>query len=360
MSALNWKPFVYGGLASIVAEFGTFPVDLTKTRLQVQGQSTDARFREVRYRGMFHALFRICREEGGRALYSGIAPALLRQASYGTIKIGIYQSLKRLFVDRMEDETLLINVICGVVSGVISSALANPTDVLKIRMQAQGSLFQGGMIGSFIDIYQQEGTRGLWRGVVPTAQRAAIVVGVELPVYDITKKHLILSGLMGDTIFAHFVSSFTCGLAGAIASNPVDVVRTRMMNQRAIVGSTELYKGTLDGLVKTWKSEGFFALYKGFWPNWLRLGPWNIIHQGKGSPKVSLGKQEVEDFTGSTMAKFIKLPQEWGQSMTDKLSLDMACVMDPGVPEIQRAVQGQLQDRERLFGAVASHFCMDP
>ncbi|OXB57142.1 hypothetical protein ASZ78_000543 [Callipepla squamata] len=231
MSALNWKPFVYGGLASIVAEFGTFPVDLTKTRLQVQGQSADARFREVRYRGMFHALFRICREEGGRALYSGIAPALLRQASYGTIKIGIYQSLKRLFVERLEellacsvqpvdllfaslgsdflfliaDETLLINVICGVVSGVISSALANPTDVLKIRMQAQGSLFQGGMIGSFIDIYQQEGTRGLWRGVVPTAQRAAIVVGVELPVYDITKKHLILSGLMGDTIFTHFV-----------------------------------------------------------------------------------------------------------------------------------------------------------
>ncbi|XP_070614421.1 brain mitochondrial carrier protein 1 isoform X2 [Erythrolamprus reginae] len=303
MSVLSWKPFVYGGLASLVAEFGTFPVDLTKTRLQVQGQSIDSRFREIKYRGMFHALFRISREEGILALYSGIAPALLRQASYGTIKIGIYQSLKRLFVNRLEgpgqrvtrslwrvlrvlscvmffliaDETLLINVICGVISGVISSALANPTDVLKIRMQAQGSLFQGGMIGSFIDIYQQEGTRGLWRGVVPTAQRAAIVVGVELPVYDITKKHLILSGLMGDTILTHFISSFTCGLAGAIASNPVDVVRTRMMNQRAIVGSVELYRGTMDGLVKTWKSEGFFALYKGFWPNWLRLGPWNII-----------------------------------------------------------------------------------
>ncbi|XP_068930163.1 brain mitochondrial carrier protein 1 isoform X2 [Petaurus breviceps papuanus] len=226
---------------------------------------------------MFHALFRIYREEGILALYSGIAPALLRQASYGTIKIGIYQSLKRLFVDRLEDETLLINMICGVVSGVISSTIANPTDVLKIRMQAQGSLFQGGMIGSFIDIYQQEGTRGLWRGVVPTAQRAAIVVGVELPVYDITKKHLIMSGLLGDTIITHFVSSFSCGLAGALASNPVDVVRTRMMNQRAIVGNVELYKGTLDGLLKTWKSEGFFALYKGFWPNWLRLGPWNII-----------------------------------------------------------------------------------
>uniref|UniRef100_A0A4W6FMA8 Solute carrier family 25 member 14 n=1 Tax=Lates calcarifer TaxID=8187 RepID=A0A4W6FMA8_LATCA len=209
MTNLNWKPFIYGGMASIVAEFGTFPIDLTKTRLQVQGQS---QYTEVRYRGMFHALFRIGKEEGIRALYSGISPALLRQASYGTIKIGTYNSLKRLFVSRPEDETMVLNVFCGVVSGVLSSSLANPTDVLKIRMQAQGSLLQGSMMSNFINIYQTEGTRGLWRGVIPTAQRAAIVVGVELPVYDITKKHLLRSGLMGDTILAHFMSLEAEGL----------------------------------------------------------------------------------------------------------------------------------------------------
>ncbi|GAB1302759.1 Brain mitochondrial carrier protein 1 [Apodemus speciosus] len=308
MSGLNWKPFVYGGLASIVAEFGTFPVDLTKTRLQVQGQSIDVRFKEIKYRGMFHALFRIYKEEGILALYSGIAPALLRQASYGTIKIGIYQSLKRLFVERLEDETLLINMICGVVSGVISSTIANPTDVLKnraslnnslgcpgtcsvdqIRMQAQGSLFQGSMIGSFIDIYQQEGTRGLWRqillGVVPTAQRAAIVVGVELPVYDITKKHLIVSGMLGDTILTHFVSSFTCGLAGALASNPVDVVRTRMMNQRAIVGHVDLYKGTLDGILKACGSmRDFLHSIKDFGQTGFDLDPGTSLTSGLAGP----------------------------------------------------------------------------
>lgn len=145
-------------------------------------------------------------------------------------------------------------------------------------MQAQSSTIQGGMIGNFVNIYQQEGARGLWKGVSLTAQRAAIVVGVELPVYDLTKKHLILSGLMGDTVYTHFLSSFTCGLAGALASNPVDVVRTRMMNQRVLRdGTCSGYTGTLDCLLQTWKNEGFFALYKGFWPNWLRLGPWNII-----------------------------------------------------------------------------------
>lgn len=128
----------------------------------------------------------------------------------------------------------------------------------QIRMQAQGSLLQGSMMSNFINIYQTEGTRGLWRvsafitsclslrhqwwdfkacvaigclnislafqllgfsflscfqGVIPTAQRAAIVVGVELPVYDITKKHLILSGLMGDTVLTHFMWAFLAVLA---------------------------------------------------------------------------------------------------------------------------------------------------
>uniref|UniRef100_A0A3P9IV81 Solute carrier family 25 member 30 n=1 Tax=Oryzias latipes TaxID=8090 RepID=A0A3P9IV81_ORYLA len=270
MSNVNWKPFVFGGLASVTAECGTFPIDLTKTRLQVQGQVGDRRYREIRYRGMLHAIMRIGREEGPRALYSGIAPAMLRQASYGTIKIGTYQSFKRLLVDRPEDETLLTNVACGVLSGVISSSIANPTDVLKVCQHACLCLFCTPR-GS--DTLQG----GLWcsspPGVSLTAQRAAIVVGVELPVYDITKKHLILSGYMGDTVYTHFLSSFVCGLAGALASNPVDVVRTRMMNQRG----GALYQGTLDCLLQTWRSEGFMALYKGFFPNWLRLGPWNII-----------------------------------------------------------------------------------
>uniref|UniRef100_A0AAV2JVK8 Solute carrier family 25 member 30 n=1 Tax=Knipowitschia caucasica TaxID=637954 RepID=A0AAV2JVK8_KNICA len=201
MSTANWKPFVFGGLASVTAECGTFPIDLAKTRLQVQGQVGDSKYKEIRYRGMLHAMARIGREEGLWALYSGISPAMLRQASYGTIKIGTYQSFKRILVERPEDETLLTNVVCGILSGVISSSIANPTDVLK----AQGRVIQGSMMGNFINIYQEEGTRGLWRGVSLTAQRAAIVVGVELPVYDITKKHLILSGHMGDTVYTHFV-----------------------------------------------------------------------------------------------------------------------------------------------------------
>ncbi|KAH9514639.1 hypothetical protein Btru_023162 [Bulinus truncatus] len=287
----DWRPFIYGGLASIAAECGTFPIDTTKTRLQIQGQVMDAQLRDLKYRGMFHAFVRIVREEGPLSLYSGLAPALLRQATYGTIKIGVYHSLKRTLVTDPVDETLAINVFCGVVAGMTSSSIANPTDVLKVRMQARGSKSSEyeNILNSFVKIYKQEGVAGLWRGVGPTAQRAAIVAGVELPVYDAVKKHIILSGYMGDTKGTHFLASFLAGFAGALASNPIDVCKTRMMNQNVnIVPAVPagvsvapirpaIYTSTADCLVRTVKTEGITALYKGFIPNWLRLGPWNII-----------------------------------------------------------------------------------
>lgn len=284
---LTWEPFVFGGLASVTAECGTFPIDTTKTRLQVQGQKIDARLTQLKYNGMTHALFRIFREEGVAALYSGIAPALLRQASYGTIKIGVYHYMKRLFAHSEEDESLPINVFCGVVAGIVSSAIANPTDVLKVRMQARSSV-KGNetMFQVFQDIFRNEGLPGLWRGVGPTAQRAAIVVGVELPAYDVIKRYLLNHGIMGDTKYNHFTSSFMAGFAGAVASTPIDVVKTRLMNQRKFKASyivaggaavPAIYSSSLDCLTQTVKTEGVMALYKGFIPNWLRLGPWNII-----------------------------------------------------------------------------------
>ena len=98
------------------------------------------------------------------ALYNGIKPALLRQATYGTIKIGLYHGIKRLISEDVKHETLGKNVCAGIIAGAISSALCNPTDVLKVRLQAQTlSSNKEGMIVSFVNIYRMEGIKGLYR-----------------------------------------------------------------------------------------------------------------------------------------------------------------------------------------------------
>ncbi len=115
---------------------------------------------------MVHAMIRISKEEGIRSLFNGISPALLRQATYGTIKIGLYHAIKRTLVKNPEDETIYYNMVAGITAGAISSALCNPTDVLKVRLQAQteGTVnMKNSMLAMFIDIYKLEGLKGLYR-----------------------------------------------------------------------------------------------------------------------------------------------------------------------------------------------------
>ncbi|XP_050685295.1 mitochondrial uncoupling protein Bmcp [Leptidea sinapis] len=282
MGDRDWRPFIYGGLASIVAEFGTFPIDTTKTRLQIQGQKIDPRHVELRYSGMVDCFVKTSRQEGVKALYCGIWPAVLRQATYGTIKFGTYYSMKRILAARRADggarEHLPTNTVCAAASGGLASAIANPTDVLKVRMQVGEE--KGSLVRCFVDIYRNEGVRGLWRGVGPTSQRAAVIAAVELPVYDASKRALLPT--LGDRPLNHLLSSLLASLGSAVASTPLDVIRTRLMNQRnvkgvAAVGGVRIYKGTVDCLLQTVRSEGGSALYKGFVPTWLRMGPWNII-----------------------------------------------------------------------------------
>ncbi|XP_068686633.1 kidney mitochondrial carrier protein 1-like isoform X1 [Montipora foliosa] len=283
---MDYRPFIYGGLASMTAEIGTFPIDTIKTRLQLQGQVIDVKQKEIRYQGMLHAFVRITKEDGLKALFNGVAPALLRQATYGSLKLGFYHALKRRLVRNPKDETLFYNVIAGMVAGAVASAICNPTDVLKIRMQAEyqsGSVaIRKGLIHSFLSIFKAEGIRGLYRGVGPTAQRAAVIAGVELAVYDWVKKNILDHKIMDDNPYTHFCASGVAGFAGAVASNPIDVVKTRMMNQRNLKvkpsgAGIVIYRSAAHCLVMTSKSEGIFALYRGFVPQFLRLLPWNVF-----------------------------------------------------------------------------------
>jgi len=149
---------------------------------------------------------------------------------------------------------------------------------------------------AFKKIYKFEGVRGLWRGVGPTSQRAGIIAGVELPVYDACKKYLVNRDILKDSFANHLVSSFVASLASAIGSTPSDVIRTRLMNQKLhprpgdsygreafpigdkeMLRAPHIYRGGWDCLIVTLRHEGVTSLYRGFIPAWLRMGPWNMI-----------------------------------------------------------------------------------
>lgn len=260
---------------------------MTKTRLQIQEGS-----KNLKYNGFVNCGLQIYKQEGLYALYSGISPAILRQSVYGTLKFGSYYTLKNIIAKQIYPndheivENMYVNVACAALAGASSSAIANPTDVLKVRMQVHGKgSRQLPLYKSFYEIFVTEGVRGLYRGVVQTSQRAATIAAVELPIYDYCKHKLINS--IGDSSSNHFISSFVASFFAAIASCPIDVIRTRLMNQRKILrsyGTTQMgqtstvyFSNSFECFTSIMRNEGIRALYKGFWPSFIRMGPWNII-----------------------------------------------------------------------------------
>lgn len=284
MSLKAFEPFIYGGIASCWSEAITFPIDLVKTRLQIQGQNTNnssQKLMKLKYSGMINCFNVVVREEGIKALYGGIKPAILRQATYGTLKLGFYQIIKKKLSRKQGEQSIVNNIISGMVSGASAMTICNPTDVLKIRMQSKSVTYKNNSLFlAFNDIYKNEGLRGLYRGTAPNAQRTAIIAAAELASYDSTKQYLLNRLLFQDNIYVHLISSGIAGICGALAATPLDVVKTRMMSQQNLKNnknSDQIYKNSIDCITKTVKNEGFLALYKGLIPSYLRIGPWTMI-----------------------------------------------------------------------------------
>ena len=84
---------------------------------------------KIRLLGMVHCWYTIISEEGAQTLYRGLSPALLRQATYGTIKFGLYYRIKEALPGQ---EWPLKNAFCAVIAGSMASSIANPTDLLKV------------------------------------------------------------------------------------------------------------------------------------------------------------------------------------------------------------------------------------
>jgi solute carrier family 25 uncoupling protein 8/9 len=76
-------------------------------------------------------------------------------------------------------------------------------------------------------------------------------------------------------LFCHLTCSAIAGFTAVTVGSPVDVVKTRFMNQDKT--AKDAYKGVVDTFVRTFKEEGPLAFYKGFAANATRIISWNIV-----------------------------------------------------------------------------------
>ncbi|XP_070773637.1 dicarboxylate carrier UCP2-like isoform X2 [Enoplosus armatus] len=236
--------FFGAGTAACIADLVTFPLDTAKVRLQIQGESLKSEGASaMKYRGVFGTITTMVRTEGPRSLYNGLVAGLQRQMSFASVRIGLYDSMKQFYTRGTESAGIVTRLMAGCTTGAMAVAFAQPTDVVKVRFQAQVRLADGGRrYNSTLDAYKtiarDEGVRGLWKDNLP----------------------------------CHFTAAFGAGFCTTVVASPVDVVKTRFMNS-----STGQYSSAISCALTMLRHEGATAFYKGFMPSFLRLGSWNIV-----------------------------------------------------------------------------------
>ncbi|KAK6927045.1 Mitochondrial substrate/solute carrier [Dillenia turbinata] len=271
--------FFSSAFAACFAELCTIPLDTAKVRLQLQKKTAVGEGIGVtKYRGTLDTVVTIAREEGYAALWKGIVPGLHRQFVYGGLRIGLYDLVKVFLLGSsyMGEVSLFINILAALLTGALAIAVANPTDLVKVRLQAEGKLPLGvprrysSAFHAYYTIVRQEGFTALWTGLGPNIARNAIINAAELASYDQVKQTILKLPGFTDSVLTHLLAGLGAGFFAVCIGSPVDVVKSRMMGDSS-------YRSTIDCFIKTLKNEGFFAFYKGFVPNFGRIGSWNMV-----------------------------------------------------------------------------------
>ena len=82
---------------------------------------------------------------------------------------------------------------CGAVAGVVGQTLAYPLDLVRRRMQVQGWSkqtqynYKGGILSTMRQIAQEEGVRGLYRGLIPNYYKVVPAVSISFLTYEMMK-----------------------------------------------------------------------------------------------------------------------------------------------------------------------------
>ncbi|KAK0455442.1 mitochondrial carrier domain-containing protein [Desarmillaria tabescens] len=308
--------FIAGGCAGAASRTVVSPLERLKIIQQVQPRSS-----EQQYKGVWRSLVRMWQEEGFRGYMRGNGINCLRIVPYSAVQFTTYEQLKKLFTSHGSRELdTPKRLAAGALAGITSVCSTYPLDLVRARLSiatasipvslqsksntslasstiststgstsplkhalstayhtsASGSNYTASELtiwGMTLKIVREEGgIRGLYRGLIATAVGVAPYVGINFAAYEFFR------GIITPPGKSSVSRKLACGaLAGSISQTltyPFDVLRRKMqVTGMRSSGLGIAYSGAFDALTGIIRTEGVRGLYRGLWPNLLKVAP---------------------------------------------------------------------------------------
>ncbi|KAF8815430.1 carnitine/acyl carnitine carrier [Phlegmacium glaucopus] len=295
--------FIAGTVAGIASLIVGFPFDTVKVRFQNPVVAS-------KYHSTIHAITTIVREERFIGLYKGIMSPLATVALMNGLVFASYRFFMKVQLDNPNSIPTIAQIaLAGAGSGIVSSIVTTPTELIKIRQQSL--LTQTTARKVALQIVRENGIAGLYRGIVVTALRDC-GYGAYFAAYEATCRYLSSSspdplGLLAQAETqlswpSLLLAGGIAGIAGWVATFPLDVVKTRMQGSQPMLApsaasavspnthsttpllgqpspalrDTNPYRTILSTIIHSYRTEGIGVFFRGLSPTLIRAVPVNM------------------------------------------------------------------------------------
>ena len=277
---------VLSASAGCIASTFCHPLDVVRVQMQTAG---------AQYSSPFDATYQIFKRGGMRTLWGGLSAAYLRQFTYSAFRMAVFSYTleavkhKRSSLSRSKEKKLPLEIqlALGAFAGITGSIIGNPAELALVRMAYDSKLPLDQQrnyktsLHACARIFHEEGLQGLWRGVINSSLRAAVVNSFQLGIYGPTKQKLVeyqpTIFISTSNLFTMFVGANISAFCAIGASMPFDVVKSRLMSMAIVHGQSPKYTGMIDCFSKIFQQNGIFIFWRGFLPAFVKLAPYTVI-----------------------------------------------------------------------------------
>lgn len=119
--------FVLSGVAACGACVFTNPLEVVKTRMQLQGELRSRGTYQVYYRNVFHAFYTIGKVDGLAGLQKGLVPGLVYQFLMNGVRLGSFAIIESAGYIHTDGRVSAVKTtVAGAVAGVAGAVMGSP------------------------------------------------------------------------------------------------------------------------------------------------------------------------------------------------------------------------------------------
>jgi|ERR1711990_416244 len=232
-----------GGLCCSITHGGMCPVDVVKTRIQLDPVTYN--------QGLVGGFRQVIAAEGTGALATGLGPTAVGYFVQGWFKFGGFEFFKIKFAKSLGDQSAwdnrnFIYLGASACAEFIADIFLCPLESARIR-QVSDPTFEKSLIPAIQKLYAMEGIAGWYAGFVPMVFKQVPYTMAKFAVQGVAAEALF--GMLPDRkslsrptkMMVSIVSGVIAGVAAAIISHPADTLLSKI-NKKGAGGEGSMMK----------------------------------------------------------------------------------------------------------------------